>query len=390
MAREEIKQVGESKSNGTQITLRDILNIFWLNRWWFVLSILICLVLAVLYLKKTPKTYSRTASVLVKSQKGGGTGMSQTAVFQDMGVFGMMTSDVNNEFYVFKSYKLMADVVDRLNLTVNYITQKGLRKINLYKLSPIEVSFIDSNPNNAFALKAKVLNENEIQLAGFRSPADGTVTVRLSDTVDTPVGRVFIVPTDRIGQYIGESFNIIKNGYKQTVLNYMGKVTVSIADRQASVLNLTMRDVSELRAEDVLNTLIDAYNAESLNDKNTISRSTDKFINDRLEVINEELGAVDADIASYKSASGLTDVTTETSGYAAEGSEYRRSSLAIENQLAIARQIQGYISNPSNRNQPLPSNLGLDAGIEGQISQYNNLLLQRNKLFASSSEKNPL
>jgi len=388
MAREEIKQVSESKSNGTQITLRDIVNIFWINRWWFVISVLICLILAVLYLKKTPKTYSRTASVLVKSQKGGGTGMSQSAVFQDMGVFGMMTSDVNNEFYVFKSYKLMADVVDRLNLSVNYTMQKGLQKINLYKLSPVEATFIDANPYNSFSIKAKVLNENEIQLDGFKN--NESIKVRLSDTVDTPVGRVFIVPTDRINQYIGENFTISKNGYKQTVLNYLGKVTVSIADRQASVLNLTMRDVSEPRAEDVLNTLIDAYNAEALNDKNTISRSTDKFINDRLEVINEELGAVDADIASYKSASGLTDVTTETSGYAAEGSEYRRSGLAIENQLAIARQIQGYINTPSNRNQPLPSNLGLDPGIEAQISQYNNLLLQRNKLFASSSEKNPL
>ena len=167
MAREEIKQVSESKSNGTQITLRDIVNIFWINRWWFVISVLICLILAVLYLKKTPKTYSRTASVLVKSQKGGGTGMSQSAVFQDMGVFGMMTSDVNNEFYVFKSYKLMADVVDRLNLSVNYTMQKGLQKINLYKLSPVEATFIDANPYNSFSIKAKVLNENEIQHPNF-------------------------------------------------------------------------------------------------------------------------------------------------------------------------------------------------------------------------------
>ncbi|MBR4801432.1 MAG: chromosome partitioning protein ParA, partial [Bacteroidales bacterium] len=398
MAREEIKQVGESKNNGTQITLRDILNIFWINRWWFVISVFICLALAVIYLKKTPKIYSRSASVLVKSQKGGGgAGMSQTAVFQDMGVFGMMTSDVNNEFYVFKSYKLMQDVVERLNLTVNYYAPGRLRRINLYNLSPITANFVDASPNYAFSLKAKVLDENTVQLFGFKESgnkfhANGAapVTIKLNDTVDTPVGRVYFASTDRVLDYAGQPIDVVKSGFKATVLNYVGKVAVTIADRQATVLNLSMKDVSEARAEDVLNTLIDAYNSEALNDKNTISRSTDKFINDRLEVINEELGAVDADIASYKSASGLTDVTTETSGYAAEGSEYRKSGLAIENQLAIARQIQGYISNPSNRNQPLPSNLGLDAGIEAQISQYNNLLLQRNKLFASSSEKNPL
>ena len=397
MAREEIKQVGESKSNGTQITLRDIVNIFWANRWWFVISVLICLLLAVLYLKKTPKTYARTASVLVKSQKGGGTGMSQTAMFQDMGVFGMMASDVNNEFYVFKSYKLMADVVNRLNLTVNYFAQGRFRKFNIYNITPIKASFVDANPNYGFSVRAKVLSDSTLQLFGYKEAGNkfncngaAPVNIKLSDTVDTPVGRVHFVPTDHITEYLGQTIDIVKSGFKATVLNYLAKVTVSIADRQASVLNLSMRDVSENRAEDVLNTLIDAYNAEAQSDKNIVSKSTEQFINDRLEVINEELGAVDADIASFKSSAGLTDVTTETSGYQAEGSEYRRSGLAIENQLAIARQIQGYINNPANRNQPLPSNLGLDAGIESQISQYNNLLLQRNKLFASSSEKNPL
>ena len=396
MAREEILEVDKKKDNGSQIVLRDIVNMMWANRWWFVISVFVCLVLAFLYLKKTPKVYSRTASVLVKSQKGGN-GFSQSAMLQDMGGIGLMTSDVNNEFYVFSSYQLMQSVVQKLNLTVNYTVKRGLQTVSLYKSSPIFVDFIDANPNYPFALKATIMDDGHIRLSDYRERdkkfnANGAapVTVNVRDTVDTPVGRVFIEPSGYINDYKGETISIAKRGLKSTILDYQGKMVVSIADRQASVLNLSMKDVSEARAEDVLNALIDAYNEESLNEKNVVSRSTERFINDRLEVINEELGAVDADIASYKSSTGLTDVVTATSGYAAEGSEYRRTGLGIENQLALAKQVQGYLGNPSNNNQPLPSNLGLDAGIESQINQYNNLLLQRNKLYANSSENNPL
>ena len=132
MAREEILEVDKKKDNGSQIVLRDIVNMMWANRWWFVISVFVCLVLAFLYLKKTPKVYSRTASVLVKSQKGGN-GFSQSAMLQDMGGIGLMTSDVNNEFYVFSSYQLMQSVVQKLNLTVNYTVKRGLQTVSLYK-----------------------------------------------------------------------------------------------------------------------------------------------------------------------------------------------------------------------------------------------------------------
>ena len=89
----------------------DIMSVVWLNKWWFVLSVFVCLALAVLYIWKTPKTYSRTATVMIKDDKKGGTASSEAAAFQDMLSFGNVSAE--NELGFFKSNRLMAQVVEK-------------------------------------------------------------------------------------------------------------------------------------------------------------------------------------------------------------------------------------------------------------------------------------
>lgn len=95
----------------------------------------------------------------------------------------------------------------------------------------------------------------------------------------------------------------------------------SINDSKASVIDLTINDVSIQRAEDILNTLISVYNENWVRDKNQIAVSTSMFINERLGIIEQELGNVDENISSYKSENLLPDVQAASSIYMAESSE---------------------------------------------------------------------
>lgn len=365
MELEEQKQYTSQEENVNQITLRDILNIFWINRMWFILSIIVCLAVACLYIMKTPKTYSRTASVLVKEKKGGG--ISESQMFQDMGMFNM-NNDVNNELIVFQSTKLMRNVVNKLNLTVDYITRSGLKKISLYTKSPFIIYFLDADPASSFSLEAKAINTSTVRLYNFYQKVDKlhinhapAIRVRVNDTVNSPVGRIVIIPTENMeGDNIGKTILVLKKTFDGTVQGYQSKVSVSLANKQASVLTLGINDVSTTRAEDILNSLIEAYNEDAIADKNKVSLNTSKFINDRLVVIDRELGNVDSDIASFKSSNKLTDVQTETGGYVQEGNAYKQTGLGIENQLSMAKYIQDYLNNPKTRNALIPANVGVD------------------------------
>lgn len=54
-----------------------------------------------------------------------------------------------------------------------------------------------------------------------------------------------------------------------------------------------MNNTVPRRAEDVINTLIEAYNEDAIEDKRRVSIATGKFIKARLDVIGRELGDVD-------------------------------------------------------------------------------------------------
>lgn len=154
---------------------------------------------------------------------------------------------------------------------------------------------------------------------------------------------------------------------------------------------MTFRDVCIQRAEDILNTVIAVYNENWIKDKNQIAVSTSMFINDRLGVIESELGHVDENISTFKSENLLPDVQAASQLYMTERSQAQSQILTLNTQLSMARYIRNYLTAASSRNQLLPANSGLEsANIENQISEYNNLQLQRNNLVANSSEQNPL
>ena len=172
---------------------------------------------------------------------------------------------------------------------------------------------------------------------------------------------------------------------------YLSRLTVGLQSEETTIVDLSFQDVNTQRAEDVLNTLIAVYNENWVKDKNQIAVGTSMFINERLGVIEQELGHVDENISSYKSANLLPDVQAASSLYMSQSSETSSKILDLNTQLSMARYIRNYMTASGNRGQLLPANTGLQGGnVEQQIGEYNAMQLQRNNLVANSSEKNPL
>lgn len=157
------------------------------------------------------------------------------------------------------------------------------------------------------------------------------------------------------------------------------------------VLNLTCNGVNVQRAEDFINTLISAYNEDWVRDKNQIATATSQFINDRLAVIEQELGHVDSDISSYKSEHLIPDLALVSQMYLDQSHEAANQVLELNNQLYMARYIRTFLADERNKGQLLPANSGLgNSTVEKQIADYNTLMLERNSLASNSSESNPL
>lgn len=377
------------------LRIQDLLYLC-LARWkWFVLSLMVTIGVATVYLLRTPAVYTRTASVLIKEDSKGKSVSSDLESFSEFGLFQSGTN-VNNELITFQSPALMTEVVKRLRLDMNYFVPGKFHRQVAYGLTlPVDVTINDLPENESAGFTLKIQPDGTLYLSDFiRNGTDldeKDVKGSLLDSITTPLGKIIIHTTPNYVK--GEAYILYvgKSSLYNAVNSCSSNLSVSLNSEKASVIDLSFKDNSTQRAEDVLSMLISVYNENWVKDKNQIAVSTSMFINERLGVIERELGNVDEDISSYKSEHLLPDVQAASSMYMAQSSEANAQILSLNNQLYMTRYIRNYLANDANRTQLLPANSGIEsANIESQIAEYNKQLLQRNSLVANSSTENPL
>lgn len=393
----EINENESRNSRKQEFSLADIFRLI-LNKWyWFVISVVICLGAGTVYLKWTPEIYTRTATVLIKDDSGGT--LSEASAFEELNMFNFKRN-VENEILIFKSHKLMEDVAYKLHLDISYKVKRGLRNTELYTKAPVSVMLPEAGEVENFSFTVTPLNEKELEVSGFHIVSESregelvekTIRIALNEEAETPVGKMTLLPT----LYYGESWyntpvTVTKRSLKGVVNDYQGKLQVALANKASTIIYLTLQDESIPRAEDVLNTLISMYNADVISDKNQIAVNTSNFINERLIIIEKELGNVDSNIELYKQEQRLTDIISETDMYLQATSQYKKEGLALENQITLARYILDYLTEPEKNFLLIPGNTGIsDTNIEKQIADYNELLLKREKLIGNSSSRNPV
>lgn len=370
----------------------DALRIIHLYRRWFILSAVAFLITGILYVRSTPKTYLRTATILVKDEKKGGN-LAESTAFQDLFSFGV--NSVDNEMGFFKSKRLMQRVVEDLHLDISYKERSKLRKKELYSSAPFVVRFVENKPEQRFEFTAMPLNESDIELSDFTPENTGgkNLIVQYGDTVNNAMGKFIIVPVclEQIHSYIDKPIHIIKESIKAVSDRYNKKLKVEVASKQSSLINLSIEDENAQRAEDILNTLIEVYKQDAIEDKNIVVINTAKFIKDRLSIIEKDLEDIDAQIEKYKKTNKLTDVVSESNMFLQRSNRLASEGLSVENQLNMAEYMKSYLRNNSKNKDMIPASIGIsDNGIQSQIAEYNSVMNRRNKLLANSSMSNPI
>ena len=292
----------------------------------------------------------------------------------------------------------MSEVVKRLHLTVNYSVREGLRTADLYGRSPIEVDFINDNSKQKLSLEVTPLRNGKIELTDFedkfvtRQETKRVILAEYGDTVATPVGQVVVHKTLFMDStYLKKPITVIKNSLAATTNAYRAAVKSDVANKQASIVTISMNNSVPRRAEDVINTLIAVYEEDAIADKRQLSVVTADFIKERMQVIGRELGDVDRDIEDIKKSNKMIDITSEATRTITESTRYKAESLTIENQISVADFIREYLNDPSHAGDLIPMVASMtNNGIVAQISEYNEAILRREKLLENSSERSPV
>lgn len=372
-------------------------------RWqWFVVSVLFFCSIGMFYILRQQPVYVREMSVLIKDQDSGAASDLSSA-FSSMGLVSSNTN-VNNELISLTSPAVIYEVISRLGLDVSYTLKGRFHGTALYgETLPVKVTFVDIKEQQSAGFVMKYLDANTVELSKFyrstdsgTDESDSTVKAKIGfSPINTPIGKVIIAPN---GSYvakgkslIGEKIIVDRSAMQNAVEDYSAQLKGSLADKEAEVINLTMRDVNTERAVDFLNNVVEVYNENWVKDKNKIAVATSNFIDDRLRIIESELGNVDSDISRYKSEHLVPDVTVMAKQSMEQSQTMGNEVLDLTNKMTMTVYLRDYVNNPANAQSVIPVNTGINSpALETQISAYNNVLLNRNTLMASSSAANPL
>ncbi len=372
-------------------SLRDILEMVVANWYWFVISIGLCLVVATYYVYSTPKVYQRSATIMIKDSRRGG---SAAALFADLSSMKAIPN-VDNEMFILGSKRIMEMVVDTLNLNINYSYSGKVRTYDLYGREPFIVTFPNGLDWQALKMEVIPVDSGRIKLTNFQlkgqeKPDETIVWATPGQDVVTPVGVVRVSPTAYFDTFKDRVINVSKAPLEQTALAYKNKLNVSMASKESSIILLSINDVNPQRAEDMLNALMQAYDDDVKADNSIVLEVTKDFITQRIAEINAELEAVDKAAQSYSERHSVVDLASQTTMSMSEANKYKTEAIGIETQKMLVRSIREYMNDPTRLWEVVPT-AGLDDQyIISAIAEYNEGLLQRRKLLESSSERNPV
>ncbi len=383
-------------------SMQDFLKLC-VRKWiWFLISLVVCCGLGLLYVYCQQPVYERSEEILIKDQESGGGVADISSAFASLGLVSSNTS-VYNELISLKSPAVMLEVVKRLNLDMNYNKKGFLHPTTLYGTSlplNVEMEDIDEQAGAGFNMKVKPDGTGEMYkfykyVEGNKQKLEGKIAFSAgSAVIETPIGKVRLIPNNTYSSSsVDEEIEIAvsKSSLQSTIELYVSKLNADLVDQDADVIGLSIKDVCVQRAVDILNTLLQVYNENWVEDKNKMAVATSAFIDERLMTIQAELGDVDKNIAEYQSANKMAGLESSLEYSAQSSIAIDKELVDLNNQLEITKYLRDYLADSHNANTILPVNTGIDNPVlERVITDYNTILIARNNLLENSSESNPL
>lgn len=368
----------------------------YLRRWyWFFLSVPILLILAYFYYKRQPAVYEMVSTVLIKDSKK--TPSIPAAGFGSLGdlssLGSLSSAGIENEIEIFRTKRLMNSVVKELGLQSEQFVEETFQKKELYGqnapylIKVVNERFVTDSPAQSSGLL--IIERGAGNKLLLKDSNEKTTPIALGKMIRLPQVDFILLPNPAFSGTVPNSIDLTVYSTKDRVEAYQNRLTVGLQNKDATVIRLALAHPNRNKGKDIVDKLVEVYNREAIADKNTESQETAKFIDGRIRKVGEDLGNVESNKQQFKSANNIVDLETEGRLGLEANSQARTKALEVENQLELTNTLMGMVG--GNNYQIIPNNVGLtNPGAVANISAYNQLVLERNRLLENATPQNPV
>lgn len=386
------EEIYDFQSTQTEQTDYKYVAFKYLRHWYFfVTGVILCLVMAFMYLRYATPQYTVSSTLLLKTDDKEAK-LTRSNAFNDLDIF-TAAKNIDNEILVLKSKSLMHRVLTELSLHTSYYTDGRFKDREIYG-HELPVKVIISKLNSAAFKTAIVLHLKEGNVFELEEKDHQISTHKFGQEISKPYGIFSVVAGPGI-----DSFNrrtdkkvIIKfNDIESLAEYYTEELKAEEVSKKASVLTLSLTEPVAEKSKDILNKLIEGYNKEAVEDKNLMAANTVRFIDDRLTYLTAELSDVENNVEQYKRENSVTDINSEAGIYREQISVSNKQLSDLGIQIDVLESIEGYLNRQDGQYKLVPSTLSIaDATLSGLIVKFNDLQLERERMLSTNEPNSPL
>ncbi len=360
---------------------------------YFLFSILLFSVGALLYIRYTLPVYEATTSVIIKDNKNASKNI-EDILSGDM--FGN-NKNIATEIGILQSRSVLENTFEELNLDVSFYSKSGLLNYPLYKTTPFVVKalnisegvyeedfHISSFDSSRFKLEIEVDNR-------FIKNFKYSETHAYGEEIKTPYFNLIVsrnLPAFSFST--DEKYFFTINSVNKLLAYYKENMSVMPLNKEATIVQITVYDKIPERALDFLNTLGKVYIGRDLEDKSSVAALTLKFVDEQLEEISKKLNASEIELQKFKEQKGTVDLSEESKAYLERVTSVDEDRVKAEIDLRSLNYLYDYVSGNKDVETLAPSSLGNpDPLLVDLITRLKGMQSKRKGLIYGSSAQSP-
>lgn len=356
--------------------------------YWFVLCIAVSICLVALYMQYTTNVYSVASTIMIRTDNN----MSRSSLQADMmELMGYQSSKIiGDEVQIMTSHSIMEQAVRELGLQTEYRKKVGLRWVGQYPKADVLLTFQPGVLDTIRQLDVQIERTEKEYIIGldYRKVKQEIHAQQINDPIMTNAGLLTFNEIRALK--VGDKVRMITYPVAACANAMLAAMSCRQTKKESNVILIAMRSDMPARAKDVINKVVELYNLDAVVDKNIMATNTANFINERLQIVEGELGEVETAVEAYMKENGLTDISQELRIALANQNVYQKELADVETQISLLDFLADYLNDEKNADALIPSNLGVkDAALQKLIGEYNALVLQQMKIARSVTEQNP-
>ncbi len=350
-----------------EINFKGLFNQVYRNKWWFALSLALCLLAGFILIKTTPSSYKVTSTILIDSE-GKSRQLGESNYLG--GEVGLIETEKNlyNEIGVIKSYSMIERALEDLDFQVSYHAKDWLKTEEYYRSFPFKIELVDSSkqmlntpiyieilPGDKFRLSIDVKDFSlSDPVQQIRYPVKRAVKFSqdffFGQEIQTDFFHIRVLKGDAgiWGNQLDDKKLFFKiHDIRGLANSFMDKIVINQFDIDGSLLELeTVGTVPEKEIL-FLNQLIQEYIDSKLQERDDIARKKEQFIRKQLANVSDSLRRAEASLEYFRRNSRAVDLSQTGLNALNKAQELNFQKSQLESNIQYYRSQLSYMSDSS-------------------------------------------